>query len=645
MNTHSELLIPAASENTKKLTFENLHLDIHYSLASYLHVPDLISLSQTTTKLREIYIELAWETCVADKSDFQDESRLHAILNARIITSYAFHNGFNDPSSQKFKSQIKKLKIHHSLLPYIKRSEYPALQEIILSRQRVLETSNEYFDYYGKRISQNTFEMVSLSFDMLRFNHYVHLVTNDSMSLCYSFDLDTFKDNMFLRQGSFHLIVERQFSDLLNHIQVFDSQKFSPELSALTVNEITINEIPTPLLEHLLMSLTTFPKLSKVTFSVAIEKPFEDDFMNIWPPTQLINHDCFSRVKQFVLKPNDFHDKRQIPLFTIPCKTGIELKYVTAIEGKFCHTFPWPEFWLAISFSNLTHLQLELETILPVPYLPQLTSFKCTIKYMAFLLLFVDSVSCLVNLKTLTLNLHWMLEACDRFSFDNVMLERLKIAKMFIGKTFQTSSYYSSMLGEPEQEFISKNIDELQAVSLQYLENNKKYSNTSDSQQYISESDKFIYIRHKILPFYLELMLYRMSKLPLLSDFALSMYHYIDISQLHFMIRNQKTLKNVHINVRDSYESPYYTRYDNNRFLNKLKKTVFPDLGLTEMDSSYAELQKTLRNIADLAHYSIQIPKHLEPYDKSDLVLYECDVYIPIDLIRLRKLLDVSQDS
>lgn len=131
------------------MNFQHLPFDIHDSLSYYLEISDLISLSQTSSTLRDYYFGPAWHSCLAIAP-----GRYKLSLRSRPFSAKALLHHGDTPIIRKIKRHIETLEIpvsistpnrsenlERSFLEIINSLDYPSLKKVIVDFHRIISTT------------------------------------------------------------------------------------------------------------------------------------------------------------------------------------------------------------------------------------------------------------------------------------------------------------------------------------------------------------------------------------------------------------------------------------------------------------------------------------------------------------------------
>lgn len=585
------------------MNFPNLPLEIHHSLVEYLHVPDLVSLSQTSVKLRRLYFGPAWATCFIVSPD-----NFYFDLDRRSITSRAFESGSEDSVIQEAKQNIRAIAfIKHGfsspvVIPpeyfvfhHLNTSELSSLRQIIIDYEASPLVSYIFTEETSRQISDSEL----INFEMFKFKRKVSLRDTENMSLCYETDPDLYKNNKFF-QGNGHitLSIDKPFLSYEKFvIDARDPQKLYNELSVLNLSNIyklSIDVIDPELLQRLLDVSLSFPNLSKASLSVQLLLRKPTKYM--WPADHLINHDCFSRVKVFVLHLIEgLKFSYGTPHYTPFPTKKTELKYVTKLNIHNDALCQWSPFWNLFLLPRVESLKIGMAVDVPLNTLmPQLTSLKCGLSYTKDALHLASSCTReLVNIKTLSLDLKRFICYKQDLLYDTFKREYFKLvnslAQKKIGRYFRREGIQDisllralSVFRQELKEISLRISQDIKSFKYEMVDDNAFVDNesiykvrssssssldcNSDSDCSSSQSYPDSFLRSdseysepdddpefKLRPMLVNLFLLKFLSLSRLTRLELQMEKYVHFEYLPILIDEHSTLDEVVVEVEDYF--------------------------------------------------------------------------------------------
>lgn len=620
------------------MNFQDLPFDVHECLFPYFSVPDLVSLSQTSINLRKIYINPAWHTCLVGT-----QKTIYPDFTKRAITFEALKTNDDTPIVKNVKKKIKTLIFakpdrgisEEPTMSYIKQSDYPALKNIILTYEPVVNEYDSNLGFYPEETDQIISRSNFLSHKMFCFDHKVRLLVNDNLELFFRCDPKGFTSKLFQKAGT-HLIIRFFFGRAIPNIFfATNTQELSSYLPDFNISKLTINIIDTQLLEKLLDIAAKFSTLSQVELKFESIQNANGEFVEIWPPARLMNHSCFSKIKTFVLKVynhKQLESSEPVDVF----KNPIEFTYVTALKVSNVGLFPWLTFWEHFLFPKMTKFEINSTFSISLNILGQLRVIDCKMVKDEQFFSLIDCVPQLINLERLALDLSNYFCYRGDDSFEKFLRKRMVLANLFAKQVYE-DSLLSIKFDQPVLDFFSIHMADLTKIAYEFIKHN---DNFSDCLTYNSTFDCKDLV-NATRPFFVELLFYKMNKLPSLNTLELKNDNYIDFCHLQLLIKGHNSLKTVHIDIDCNLMNVCIHPENTGPDAEYIRKLVLEDnfwLNSETIRCVELELQKTLEGLADVPHDYLQIPKsYLKGKINTKYIYFRAKLVLYAELYRVKR--------
>lgn len=670
------------------MKFQDLPFDIHSSLVEYLYVPDLISLSETSTALRQFYFKPSWKRCVVSDLCWSPEVQfthrhiskkalVDKVLTSKVLISRALTRSpdaaCSAASIQNIKSVIREIKLRCGSVPSIDSIDpldYPALRLMNIFPYYDVFDSRDSLKLYSKEYHQKVSESKLLHFDMFRIDHSVTLYVQNDGEVFHAGDSTIFTKNKFLQQGSICLKIDSSEPPSEQHVFCLPDSRpntISEGLSVMNISSLQINRVDNRTLVRLLDGIQTLPNLSSVEMYAEFYNVSQNrNLIQMWPTPQLMNHKCFSSVERLSLVVEPVHrDLPENPAETVYShafgqqhqQSQINLEYVSEIDCTVCIPYFWNNFFQAFSFPKLKDTKIPVvpgvsrmdNFSFTQPIFDNITETSCTLNSIDQLMFMIENLPRLKNLKCLRVEEHWDQLFDENISFHDLLKKRFEVAVSVISGNIVDSAFLNQ-ISDREEKFFRNHLVLFHTIAYNFLASRDKYLDESTVKEiYAKYSSEALVndqewtshgpiIKTTMVSFYLELLFLRAQALCSLTHIELSMANYYDSSQLLALINNHPTLQTVEILVQ--YEYMWVAgaiKSGETRSFDHAAAKISPS-DIPEMCRSVTEAKHTLENLANVPHYARQTPEAcFDTFSHTNGPFYNCHILVDVELNRLKR--------